>query len=109
VNLSNPSENLKHLDVSLLVHHDVIMRTTLTLEPDVARLIDEEVHRSRKSFKAVVNDGLRRGLAGVSRSSSHEFRVEPHHATLQPGLDPAGFNRLADELEDERARGKGSR
>jgi hypothetical protein len=38
------------------------MRTTLTLDPDVARMVQEEVHRVRKPFKDVVNDALRRGL-----------------------------------------------
>jgi hypothetical protein len=75
------------------------MRTTLTLDPDVARMLEEEAHRRRVSFKEVVNDALRRGL---SRSSEKvpRFRVTPHVARLQPGIDRAGFNRLADELED---------
>lgn len=42
-------------------------RTTLTLDPDVVRLIEEEVHRLRKPFKHVVNDALRRGLASGGR------------------------------------------
>jgi hypothetical protein len=29
------------------------------------------------------------------------YHLPVHEATLQPGLDLAGFNRLADELEDE--------
>jgi hypothetical protein len=27
--------------------------------------------------------------------------VRPHETALRPGIDVAGFNRLADELEDE--------
>lgn len=78
------------------------MRTTLTLDPDVARLLQEEVHRQRKSLKEVVNETLRRGLsAGVPQQSREPYRVKPHHAQLRPGFDRAGFNRLADELEDE--------
>ena len=38
------------------------MRTTLTLDDDVARLIEEEVRRSGDSFKGTVNSLLRRGL-----------------------------------------------
>ncbi len=78
------------------------MRTTLTLDADVARLLEEEAHRQRKSFKEVVNDALRRGLsqsAGNSRRAVR-FRVEPHVARLRPGIDRASLNRLADELED---------
>ena len=29
------------------------------------------------------------------------YREQVHHAELAPGLDLAGFNKLADELEDE--------
>lgn len=32
---------------------------------------------------------------------SAPYRVRVHHAALAPGLDLAGFNKLADELEDE--------
>lgn len=78
------------------------MRTTVTLEPDVAKLIDEAVHRERRPFKAVLNDALRRGLTTSDTGAATErFKVVPHQATLRPGWDPAGFNRLADDLEDE--------
>jgi hypothetical protein len=78
------------------------MRTTLTLDPDVAKLIEEEAHRQRKPIKAVVNEALRRGLTapGVGRGRKR-FRVHPHETTLRPGIDAGSFNRLADELEDE--------
>ena len=38
------------------------MRTTLTIDDNVARQLEEIVHRSGKSFKAVVNDALRAGI-----------------------------------------------
>jgi hypothetical protein len=73
------------------------MRTTLTLEPDVARLIEEEAARTRKSMKDVVNEGLRRGLGprGPIRRSS-PFRVRPHRTKLRPGFDFESYNQLAD-------------
>jgi hypothetical protein len=78
------------------------MRTTLTLEPDIIRLIEEEVHRRRSTFKDVVNDAIRRGLAPKNVTSRRpKVRVESHDARLNPGLDPGSLNRLADELEDE--------
>jgi hypothetical protein len=77
------------------------MRTTLTLDPDVVKLLEEEVHRRRKPYKQVVNDAIRRGLSpGAARRPSKRYRVRPHEAHLLPGLDRVGFNRLADELED---------
>ena len=82
------------------------MRTTLTLEPDVARMIDEEVHRTRRPFKQVVNEALRRGLA-TAKPRKRAVAVTPHRARLQPGFDAAALNRLADELEDGSTIGKG--
>lgn len=77
------------------------MRTTLTLDPDVARLLEDEVHRQRKPFKEVVNEALRRGLTQPSRKSPAKYRVVPHQARLQPGIATDSLNRLADELEDD--------
>jgi hypothetical protein len=88
-----------HLDASNGRHYDVYVRTTLTLDPDVAQLVDEAVHRGRTSMKQVVNDALRRALSQPSRREPYHLPV--HEAALQPGFDLAGFNRLADELEDE--------
>lgn len=77
------------------------MRTTLTLDPDVVRLIEEAIHRLRKPFKHVVNDALRRGLApGGRRAPASRYRVRPHAAQLLPGLDRSKLNALADEFED---------
>lgn len=75
------------------------MRTTLTLEPDVARLVDEAVHRERRPMKQVVNDALRRALA--SEREHEPVSVVPHESAVLPGLDLARLNQLADELEDD--------
>jgi hypothetical protein len=76
------------------------MRTTLTLDADVARLVEDAMHRERRPMKQVVNDALRSALARPGAGRSH-FTVEVHHSGLQPGFDLAGFNKLADEIEDE--------
>jgi hypothetical protein len=76
------------------------MRTTLTLDDDVARLLDDAVHRERRPLKQVVNDALRRALAPRA-TRQQPYRLTPHESALRPGFDPAGFNRLVDELEDE--------
>ena len=80
------------------------MRTTLTLDDDVARLIDDAVHRERRPIKQVINDALRRGLA-VPAPRREPYRLMTHESELRPGLDLTGFNRLADELEDEAING----
>ena len=91
---------IRHLDASIKWHYDVYVRTTLTLDPDVARLVDEAAHRARTSRKQVINDALRRELSQPP-SRREPYHLPAHEATLQPGFDLAGFNRLADELEDE--------
>lgn len=90
------------------------MRTTLTLDPDVARMIEDEVHRVRKPLKHVVNEALRRGLTSPgARAPAKPFSVRPHDARLLPGLDRGRLNALADEQEDAavlgRVRGSGRR
>jgi hypothetical protein len=99
---------MRHLDASIGWHYDACVRTTLTLDPDVAQLVDEAARRARTSRKKVINDALRRGL---SQPPSHRepYHLRAHEATLQPGFDLAGFNRLADELEDEAILAAGKR
>lgn len=78
------------------------MRTTLTLDADVAHMLEQEAHRQRKPFKQVVNEAIRRGLAQPARGpTAKRYRVEPHRTTVKPGFDPSAFNKLADELEEE--------
>jgi predicted transcriptional regulator len=44
------------------------MRTTLSIDDDVAKIL-ERLRRTRKrSFKAIVNDALRKGLSGDLKS-----------------------------------------
>jgi len=76
------------------------VRTTLTLDDDVAKLVEDAVHRERRPMKQIVNDALRQALAPrVPRQEP--YQLMPHESAVRPGFDLAGFNRLADELEDE--------
>ncbi|HXA16350.1 MAG TPA: antitoxin [Thermoanaerobaculia bacterium] len=75
------------------------MRTTLTLDPDVAELVREIVEHEQLPLKEVINDALRRGLKPSEPRPA--FRIVPHSSALQPGIDSCGFNQLADEIEDE--------
>lgn len=82
------------------------MRTTLTLDPDVAERLRREMRRTHAGMKAVVNETLRLGL-GIAgkRPASRPFEVEPHSFDFKPGIDLDRINQLADELEaDEAAR-----
>ena len=81
------------------------MRTTLTLDPEVARRIRSEVRRSGKSFKAVVNDAIKAGLGLRSpQGPAPRFVVTPHHFGVRAGIDLDRINQLVDELDSaERA------
>ena len=75
------------------------MRTTLTLDPDVAQLLEEEVHRRRRSFKEVVNDAIRRAFSPSAPRKVPRYRLTPHEARLGAGVDRGALNQLADEIE----------
>jgi hypothetical protein len=51
-------------------------------------------------MKQVINDALRSALTPPTGRSA-PYHLTPHESALRPGFDPAGFNRLADELEDD--------
>jgi len=76
------------------------MRTTLTLERDVSERLHQEMRRTGKGLKAVVNHALRLGL-GLSGKSVRppRFEVRPHAFGFKPGVDLDRLNQLVDELE----------
>ena len=76
------------------------MRTTLTLEPDVAARLKQEIRRSGKGLKTLVNEALRLGLglSGKPPRPPH-FEVRPHAFGFRPGIDLDRMNQLVDELE----------
>ena len=76
------------------------MRTTVTLDQDVERLLKEAMHHSRRSFKETLNRALRAALGPVPpRSDRPAFVLTARPLGLRAGIDPASFNKLADELE----------
>jgi hypothetical protein len=76
------------------------VRTTVTLDPDVERLLKEEVHRSRQSFKEVLNNAVRQGLRpSPSGKKRKPFVVKARAMGLRTGIDPARLTELADDLE----------
>ena len=75
------------------------MRTTLTLDADVAERIRALAHLRQLTFKDAVNMTLRRGLDGPDALDDGAYEVVPHHGGFLPGVDPARLNQLLDELE----------
>lgn len=78
------------------------MRTTLTLDPDLAKKLKDLAHRQGQSFKQTLNDVVRRGLATrTQRRERERYTVEPHRGGFRPGVDPGKLNQLVDQLEVE--------
>jgi hypothetical protein len=80
------------------------MRTTLSLDDDVAALL-EQVRKARDTtFKQIVNDALREGLARLSSpSEAKPFRTEPVDLgnCYYPDLDNVW--EVLGEVEDSRS------
>jgi hypothetical protein len=77
------------------------MRTTVTLDPDTESLLREEVRRTGRSFKHVLNLSIRRALLATPNESRRLGITPLFPAAFPPELSGASFNRLADELDDE--------
>jgi hypothetical protein len=70
------------------------VRTTLTLDDDVAALLKKEIRSSGKPFKQVVNQFLRLGLTASKPPARKPFKVTP----INLGL-PRDFDKVEDLLE----------
>ena len=78
------------------------MRTTLTLDEDVAERVRREQRRTGRPFKAVVNEAIRVGLGLKDKGAVRlpPYRVTPHRCgAFLPGIDPLRLNQLYDEIE----------
>jgi hypothetical protein len=74
------------------------MRTTVTIEADTEALLREEAARTGQSFKAVLNQAVKRALG----RRSGNVHVEPLFSAPFPlELSQRSFNQLAAEWEDE--------
>lgn len=76
------------------------MRTTVTLDSDVAEQLKALARRRNLSFKAALNSTVRAGLA-VERGGGRPYRVPSRPMGLRPEVDLTHALRLADTLEDE--------
>ena len=70
------------------------MRTTLTLDDDVAALLKKEARKSGEPFKQILNRYLRLGLTASRQPAGKAFKVKP----INLGL-PRDFDKVEDLLE----------
>ena len=71
------------------------MRTTLTLEDNLARRLENLARREGRPFKEVVNEVLRRGLTSQEVAEPAEaYRVDTFRSGFRTGVDPLKLNQL---------------
>jgi hypothetical protein len=76
------------------------MRTTVTLDPDVAAKIEAERKRTGKTFKEVLNGGLRRGLRQSPENEKRKpFKVKARRMHPRPGIDFSNVWKLIEQIE----------
>ena len=75
------------------------MRTTLTIDDDLATLLHDQARRSGRTFRDVVNEAIRDGLL---RSETESPCIPPvHDLGIRPGVDLTKALQLVGQLEDE--------
>ena len=78
------------------------MRTTLTIDDDLAGLLKRRARELGLPFKDVVNRTLRAGLGEQARPRRQAVpKTIPHRFGFRPGIDLDKLNQLADEFEAE--------
>jgi hypothetical protein len=80
------------------------MRTTLTLDDDLAMALHREARDTGRPFKQIVNECLRRGL--TRERENVEVDIPAPRSMGRPLMDLTQANALADSLDDERLLGQ---
>lgn len=78
-------------------HHDV--RTTLSIDDDLASLLTQETRTEGISFRLAVNKYLRLGLMRAALPERKPFVVEPRNLGLPPGMSYDNIGQLLEDLE----------
>lgn len=75
------------------------MRTTITIDEDLAKQLRGEMRRSGLSLKEAVNRFLRLGLVGGRKPQRKRFEVRPGRLGLPAGLSYDNVEELLESLE----------
>ena len=75
------------------------MRTTVTLDDDVARQLEELTRDRHISFKEALNSTLRRGLGRFAEA--RPYKMPSYSMGLRPGINLDKALQLAADMEDE--------
>lgn len=84
-------------------HHDACMRTTLTLDPDVATRAKAEAADHQIAFKTLVNEALRLGLEAYAQQAkaAKPYRTRPVAMGLKAGFSYDNIGELLAQCEGE--------
>jgi hypothetical protein len=78
------------------------VRTTLTIDDDLAGLLKRQARELGLPFKDVLNRALRAGLGEAAKPRRRTApKTIPHAFGFKPGIDLDKLNQLVDELEAE--------
>ena len=78
------------------------MRTTLTIDDDLARALREKAHATGAPFKEVVNRAIRAGLAHIDKPKQIKpYKCKTYSLGYPPSADLDHALNLADRLESE--------
>jgi hypothetical protein len=78
------------------------MRTTLTLDPDIAAKAKKGAAKLRKPFKEVINAALRVGLDEIlAPPSAKQYRTKPRPLGLRHGFSYDNISELLARAEGE--------
>jgi len=78
------------------------MRTTLTLDPDVAAKAKQGAAKLRKPFKEIINAALRVGLNEIlNPAPARPYRTKARPLGLRPGLSYDNVGELLVRAEGE--------
>jgi len=81
------------------------MRTTLTLDEDVAQRTKNLAAKQKKPFKVVLNEALRKGLDQAEKfQKRRDYRTIPHEMGLREGLSIDNIQELLAQVEGENRR-----
>ena len=77
-----------------------MMRTTLTLDDDLAGLLKQRARELGIPFKEAVNRTIRAGIGDATATRRHPApKTISHSFGFRPGIDLDKLGQLADELE----------
>lgn len=78
------------------------MRTTLTIDDDLAGLLRQRARELGIPFKEVLNRTIRAGLGEAAKPKRGPIpKTIPHSFGFKPGIDLDKLNQLVDEVEAE--------